>query len=76
MVYLSFSIKKQVSLVVKGEQDMTVFADMESLEKNFDPTQFSTYIDNEYKDIIDMISTLSDEQLNTNISLFGLTQTR
>ncbi len=76
MMYLAFSIEKQVQLIVRGEWDAAVYGDMGSLSKDFDPTKFDDYLDIEYKKIHDMIEALTSDQLATQISLFGATQTR
>lgn len=76
MVYLGYSIGKQVDLVVKGDRDPSVFADMEEIGKNFDPTQWDAVVDAEYDHIATAIQWLDEQALSTPINLFGRTQTR
>lgn len=51
MIYLGYSVGKQVDLIVKGERDPSVFADMEELGANFDPKQWDVIMDAEYNHI-------------------------
>lgn len=76
MVYLGYSLGKLTQLVAKGEQDMSVFADYDTLANNFDPSQRETVLDTELKEIITLIESLNDEALATNMTLFGTTKTR
>lgn len=76
MVFLGYSLNKQIQLVVKWEQDMSVFADYQSLSDNFDPSTRETVLDTELAALIAQIESLSSEELSTSITLFGTTKTR
>lgn len=76
MVYIAYSFGKQVTLVEKGEMDMTIFADMGDLTANFDPSKWEEILDSEFATIEGAINRLSDEQLATEVTIFNNTQTR
>ena len=76
MVYLGYSLGKQLQLVVKGEQDMAVFADYQALSDNFDPQNWETILDTELADMLAGIESLDDAALATPITLFMQTRTR
>jgi len=76
MIYLGYSFGKQMHLVVKGEQDMSVFTDMGMLSENFDPMQWDAVLDTEWDGIVAGINSLDDVALSTEITLFWSTKTR
>lgn len=76
MVYLGYSFWKQLQLVVRGEQDMSVFADMGTITENFDPTTWSSVLDTECNEVVQAIEWLDDDALATEVSIFSQTKTR
>lgn len=76
MAYLWHSIGKQCKLVVLGKEDMSVFADMPDLTKNFDPQNRGAVLDDQLDDMVSGIISLDDAQLAETITLFGQSKPR
>lgn len=76
MFYLSYSLPKQVQIFVDGKMDPSTFADESEKKASFDYKNFDQLMDSQLENIISMINSLSDEQMEEEIEVFGRKQAR
>ena len=76
MAYLAFSIEKQVQLIVIGQWEPSIFANMDVLTSTFDRRKWDELLDTEFKHIATMIRGLDEEAMNEEITLFARTAPR
>jgi|GEM_PF-2712771 len=71
MAYLAFSIEKQVQLIIIGQREPSIFANMDALTSTFDHKKWDDLLDTEFTHIQKMIRGLEPEARDEEIFLFG-----
>lgn len=76
MFYLVDSFPKQVAIFVEGKMNDGAFADSKEKQANFSYKNFASELDASMPVIAELINGVTEEQMEENVEVFGMSQAR